>query len=112
MACLFCQIAAKELDSEMVYESDRVVAFKDINPAAPVHILVIPKEHIESAHDLRPAHAETIGEMFEAISSIATDQGVAEGYRVVTNIGSDAGQSVFHLHWHLIGGRGLSWPPG
>jgi histidine triad (HIT) family protein len=112
MGCLFCRIAAKELDSETVYESDRVLAFKDINPAAPVHVLVIPKEHIGSAHDLRPSHAETIGEMFEAISKIATEHGVDEGYRVVTNIGGDAGQSVLHLHWHLIGGRRLSWPPG
>jgi histidine triad (HIT) family protein len=112
MGCLFCKIAAKELDSETVYESERVVAFKDINPAAPVHVLVIPREHIASANDLGPDHAETIGEMFEAISSIAADHGVAEGYRVVTNVGAEAGQSVFHLHWHLIGGRQLSWPPG
>ena len=112
MGCLFCKIAAKELDSETVYESERVVAFKDINPAAPVHVLVIPKEHIESAHELDSSHAETLAEMFEAISNIATEQGVEKGYRVVTNIGGDAGQSVYHLHWHLIGGRQLSWPPG
>jgi histidine triad (HIT) family protein len=112
MGCLFCKIAAKELDSETVYESDRVVAFKDINPAAPVHVLVIPKEHIVSAHELDASHAETITEMFEAISKVATEQGVDEGYRVVTNIGGEAGQSVFHLHWHLLGGRQLSWPPG
>jgi histidine triad (HIT) family protein len=112
MGCLFCKIAAKELDSETVYESDRVVAFKDINPAAPVHVLVIPREHIVSAHELDASHAETIAEMFQAISSIATEQGVDKGYRVVTNVGGDAGQSVYHLHWHLIGGRELSWPPG
>jgi histidine triad (HIT) family protein len=112
MGCLFCKIAAKELDSETVYESDRVVAFKDINPAAPVHVLVIPREHIVSAHELDASHAETIAEMFKAISSIATEQGVDKGYRVVTNVGGDAGQSVYHLHWHLIGGRELSWPPG
>ena len=112
MACLFCKIAAKELDSETVYESDRVVAFKDINPAAPVHILVIPREHIASVHELDASHAETLAATFEAIASIARDQGVAEGYRVVTNVGGDAGQSVFHLHWHLLGGRQFSWPPG
>ena len=112
MDCLFCKIAAKEIDSEMVYESDGVVAFKDINPAAPVHVLVIPKEHIASAHELDASHAGAIAEMFEAISSVAADQGVADGYRVVTNVGEEAGQSVFHLHWHLIGGRTLSWPPG
>jgi histidine triad (HIT) family protein len=110
--CLFCKIAAKELDSEIVYESERVVAFKDINPAAPVHVLVVPKEHVASVHELTAKHADTIAETFEAISSIATDHGVAEGYRVVTNVGADAGQSVFHLHWHLLGGRPLSWPPG
>ena len=112
MDCLFCKIAAKELDSEIVYESDRVVVFKDINPAAPVHVLVIPKEHIASAHELGASHSDTIAEMFEAISSIAADNDIAEGYRVVTNIGSEAGQSVFHLHWHVLGGRSLSWPPG
>jgi histidine triad (HIT) family protein len=112
MGCLFCKIATKELDSETVYESDRVLAFKDINPAAPVHVLVIPKEHIKSAHELDESHAATIAEMFQAISKIATEQGVDDGYRVVTNVGGDAGQSVFHLHWHLIGGRQLSWPPG
>jgi histidine triad (HIT) family protein len=112
MGCLFCKIAAKELDSETVYESERVLAFKDINPAAPVHVLVIPKEHVASAHELDASHAETLVEMFTAISSIATEQGVADGYRVVTNVGGDAGQSIYHLHWHLIGGRQLSWPPG
>ena len=112
MDCLFCKIAAKELDSDTVFESERVVAFKDINPAAPVHVLVIPREHVASAHELRAEHSEVIAEMFEAISTIADDHGVAEGYRVVTNVGAEAGQSVFHLHWHLIGGRSLSWPPG
>jgi histidine triad (HIT) family protein len=110
--CLFCKIASKELDSEIVYESDDVLAFKDINPAAPVHVLVIPKEHIASAQELSAAHAGLLGAMFDAISRIATEQQVEDGYRVVTNVGSEAGQSVFHLHFHLIGGRTLSWPPG
>ena len=110
--CLFCKIASKELDSEIVYESGGVLAFKDINPAAPVHVLVIPKEHIASAQELSAGHAEALGEIFDAISRIATEQQVQDGYRVVTNVGSEAGQSVFHLHFHLIGGRTLSWPPG
>jgi histidine triad (HIT) family protein len=110
--CLFCKIAAKELGSEIVHESDNVIAFKDINPAAPTHVLVIPKEHIASARELSADHAPLLGEMFAAISSIAADQGVSDGYRVVTNVGRDAGQSVFHLHWHVLGGREMSWPPG
>ena len=110
--CLFCKIAAKELDSKIVHESDGVIAFEDINPAAPTHVLVIPKEHIASAQELSAGHSALLGEIFDAISSIAEDRGVAEGYRVVTNVGRDAGQSVFHLHFHLIGGREMSWPPG
>ena len=112
MDCLFCKIAAKEIDSKIVHESDGVIAFEDINPAAPTHMLVIPKEHIASAQELTSGHAAVLGEIFDAISSIAADKGVAEGYRVVTNVGRDAGQSVFHLHFHLIGGREMSWPPG
>jgi histidine triad (HIT) family protein len=109
---LFCRIASKELDSEIVHESDNVIAFKDINPAAPTHVLVIPKEHIASAQELSSEHSALLGEIFEAIGTIAGDKGVAEGYRVVTNVGRDAGQSVFHLHFHLIGGREMAWPPG
>ena len=110
--CLFCKIASKELDSDIVYESDDVVAFKDINPAGPVHVLVIPKEHIASAQELSAGHAGLLGAIFDAISQIASEQNVQDGYRVVTNVGADAGQSVFHLHFHVIGGRTLSWPPG
>jgi histidine triad (HIT) family protein len=110
--CLFCKIAAKELDSEIVFESDHIVAFKDINPAAPVHVLVIPKEHIASVQDLSSQHASLLGEVFEAIGKIATEQGVDTGYRIVSNVGRAAGQSVFHVHFHLIGGREMAWPPG
>lgn len=110
--CLFCKIAAKELDSQIVYESDAVIAFDDINPTAPVHVLVIPKEHISSAQELQSDHATLLGEIFEAIRSIANQRGIDEGYRVVTNIGRDASQSVFHLHFHVIGGRTMAWPPG
>jgi histidine triad (HIT) family protein len=110
--CLFCRIASKELDSEMVYESDNVVAFKDINPAAPVHLLVVPRQHISSAHELGTQYGALLGEVFEAIAGLARDHGIDEGHRVVTNVGADAGQSVHHVHFHLLGGRGLSWPPG
>ena len=110
--CLFCNIAAKKVDAAYVYETDRVVAFKDINPAAPTHVLVIPKEHIGSAQELSSAHADLLGELFEVIGTVASEAGVSSGHRVVTNIGTDAGQSVPHLHFHVLGGRSLSWPPG
>lgn len=110
--CLFCKIVAKEVPSDVVFESDDVLAFRDINPAAPTHVLFIPKRHISSAKDLRADDAPVVGEIFEAIASVAEQEGVADGYRVVTNVGRDAGQSVFHLHLHLIGGRQMSWPPG
>jgi histidine triad (HIT) family protein len=110
--CLFCKIAAKELDSETVYESEDVVAFKDINPAAPVHLLVVPREHISSAHELGTQHGGLLGEVFETIAQLARDHGIEAGHRVVTNVGADAGQSVHHIHFHLLGGRALSWPPG
>lgn len=112
MDCLFCKIAADELESERVYESDAVVAFRDINPAAPVHVLVVPRDHVESVAQLTRAYGDVLGEIFEAIATLARDAGLERGYRVVTNVGADAGQSVGHLHFHLIGGRSMSWPPG
>jgi histidine triad (HIT) family protein len=110
--CLFCKIAAKELDSEIVYESDAVVAFKDINPAAPLHLLVIPRRHISSAHELTAGDGPLLGEMFEAIGQLADDNDIGAGHRIVSNVGPQAGQSVQHLHFHLLGGRSMSWPPG
>jgi histidine triad (HIT) family protein len=110
--CLFCRIASKELDSEMVYESEDVVAFKDINPGAPVHVLVVPRLHISSAHELGSKHGALLGEVFETIAQLARDNGIEDGHRIVTNVGADAGQSVHHIHFHLLGGRRLSWPPG
>lgn len=110
--CLFCRIAQKDLDADVVYESDSVIAFRDINPVAPTHVLVIPKEHFESASHLVFDHGPLLGEIFETIASTARDEGVERGYRVVTNVGPDAGQSVSHLHFHLIGGRQMAWPPG
>jgi histidine triad (HIT) family protein len=110
--CLFCKIAAKELDADIVYETDDLVAFRDINPMAPTHILVIPRRHIDSASDLGASDGELLGEIFETIAKLASQSGIPGGHRIVTNVGPDAGQSVGHLHFHLIGGRGMSWPPG
>ena len=110
--CLFCKIAAKELDAEVVWESDGALAFKDINPAAPTHVLVIPKKHIASASELGADDAALVLEMFEGMRRIASDAGLDGGHRIVTNVGPDAGQSVHHLHFHVLGGRSMSWPPG
>lgn len=111
--CLFCKIADGRIPSDRVYEDDEVVAFRDIDPQAPVHVLVIPRRHIESADALAAADAATVMAMFAAAQRVARALGVAEsGYRLVTNIGADAGQSVQHLHLHLLGGRSLQWPPG
>lgn len=110
--CLFCKIAAKELDSKVVAETDQVLAFEDISPGAPTHVLVIPKEHIASASELSAEHGALLGEMFELMAKIADEAGLTGGHRLVTNIGPDAGQSVHHLHFHVMGGRSMAWPPG
>lgn len=110
--CLFCKIVAGDVPSEKVIETDGVLAFRDINPGAPTHVLVIPKEHVASVHELNAAHSDVLAEMVEVIGRVAEQEGVADGYRVVTNVGGAAGQSVLHLHWHVLGGRPLSWPPG
>jgi histidine triad (HIT) family protein len=110
--CLFCKIVDKEMDSDIVHESDDVVAFRDLRPAGPTHLLVVPRRHVASAAELTGADSGLLGALFEAISSLARSEGLDGGYRVVTNVGPDAGQSVSHLHFHLIGGRRLAWPPG
>ncbi len=110
--CLFCKIAAREVDAEIVSESDDLVAFRDINPAASTHVLVVPRRHISSAAELGPEQGALLGEMFQMMADIAEREGLEGGYRIVTNVGREAGQSVPHLHFHLIGGRRLSWPPG
>jgi histidine triad (HIT) family protein len=110
--CLFCKIAAKEIDSEVVLETDGVLAFRDINPAAPTHVLVIPKAHIASARELSVSDAPLLGELFDAMSQVAASEGLERGYRIVSNIGGEGGQTVGHLHFHLLGGRSMSWPPG
>ncbi|MBK5227559.1 MAG: histidine triad nucleotide-binding protein [Actinobacteria bacterium] len=109
--CLFCKIAGKEVDSDVVSESDLVVAFRDTNPAAPTHVLLIPKDHIVSARELKREHGDVVAEIFEMAARIASDEGL-DAYRIVTNVGPGAGQSVSHLHLHLLGGRSMSWPPG
>lgn len=111
--CLFCKIAAGEVPADVVHQDEHVVAFRDISPKAPTHVLLIPRRHVVSAKELGAQDAEMLGRLFSVAAQIARDAGVAEsGYRLVTNVGSGAGQSVFHLHFHLLGGRSMSWPPG
>jgi len=110
--CLFCRIAAGAVDADVVHSSDGVMAFRDVNPQAPTHLLVIPREHVASVADLTASHEEVLVEVFEVIRSLAVREALDGGYRVVTNVGADAGQSVDHLHFHLLGGRALGWPPG
>ena len=109
--CLFCRIIAKEIPAKVVTENEHCVAFRDINPQAPVHILVIPREHIASLNDARDA--EILGRMQLTAAQLAKSEGLAErGYRTVINTNADAGQTVFHIHLHLLGGRAMAWPPG
>lgn len=109
--CIFCKIIAGEIPSRKVYEDERVYAFYDINPAAPTHFLVIPKEHIPSALDIREDNRDIVGYCYQVIAQIAKDLSF-DNYRVVTNCGEEAGQTVFHLHFHVLAGRNLGWPPG
>ena len=111
--CLFCKIVAGEIPSTRVTEDDLVLAIRDIAPRAPTHVLVMPKAHIASAADLTDEHATLVGRIFATSAEIARAEGIAEGgYRVVTNIGAWGGQTVDHLHFHLMGGRAFTWPPG
>ena len=111
--CLFCRIVAKELPSTVVYETDEVLAFRDINPQAPTHVVVIPKAHYPDAASLAEADPALAGAVLAAAAAVARQEGVAEsGYRLVFNTGPDAGQSVFHVHCHVLGGRSIAWPPG
>ncbi len=112
MDCLFCKIAAGEIPSKKAYEDEKVFAFYDIDPQAPVHILVIPKEHIQSVSQITPENQEIVGHIFTVIAKLARELNLEDGYRVVSNVGQQGGQSVPHLHFHLLGGRNLGWPPG
>ena len=110
-SCLFCRIANRELPAKMTYEDDRVVAFHDINPQAPVHVLICPRKHIPTLNGVTADDAALVAHMFDVARKIAEQFGVAQkGYRTVFNVNADAGQTVFHLHLHVIGGRKLSWP--
>lgn len=111
--CLFCRIAAGEIPSKQVVADDTVMAFHDIAPRAPTHILLIPRDHIRSAAELTDADAPIVGHLFAVAAQVARDQDIADaGYRIVTNIGRGGGQTVDHLHLHLMGGRSMTWPPG
>ena len=111
--CLFCKIIAGKIPSDKIYEDDDVYAFRDINPVAPLHALVIPKKHIATINELQGEDAEVVGKLFLAAGKIANDEGYSDaGYRTVMNCGEAAGQTVFHIHLHLLAGRDLSWPPG
>lgn len=112
-SCLFCGIVEGKIKAKTVYEDERIVAFADIRPQAPVHILLIPRKHIAGVLDIEPGDRELIGDIFQVAARLAREKGIADsGFRVVVNSGADAGQSVFHLHYHLLGGRSLTWPPG
>ncbi len=111
--CLFCKIVDGNLPADIVYENDSLIAFRDINPIAPTHILLIPRRHIATMNDLQDSDASIAAELFLTAARLAADEGLAEdGYRVVMNCNEAAGQSVFHIHLHLMGGRFMSWPPG
>jgi len=111
--CLFCNIIAGDVPADIIYESDTAIAFRDINPRAPMHVLIVPREHISTINDIDAEHEAIVGSLFTAAKEIAAQEVVSEnGYRAVMNCNSDGGQSVFHLHLHVLGGRMLTWPPG
>jgi len=111
--CLFCKIIEGEIPSDKVYENEHIFAFRDIDPKAPTHVLIIPKEHIATTNDLVESHKTIIGEIMLTAKQLAEEEGVAEsGYRTVFNCNNDGGQAVYHIHLHLLGGRQMGWPPG
>ena len=113
MDCLFCKIIAGDIPSDKVYEDESVYAFRDIAPEAPVHILIVPKEHIASANEIDADNCAVVGHIYKVAAEIAKNEGIADGgYRIVNNCGENGGQTVGHLHFHLLGGRSLQWPPG
>jgi histidine triad (HIT) family protein len=110
---LFLKIINREIPAKIVYETDDILAFRDVNPQAPIHVLIIPKEHIRTLNDLQSEHAEMAGKLFLVAAEIAKNEGIEEeGYRVVMNCNKAGGQAVYHIHLHLLGGRQMSWPPG
>ena len=111
--CLFCRIIRREIPASIVFEDDELLAFNDINPQAPTHVLIIPKRHIDSLNDLAPGDDALVGTLVRRAAAIAKERGLsAGGYRTVFNTNRDAGQTVFHIHLHLLGGRSMAWPPG
>ncbi|HHH35922.1 MAG TPA: histidine triad nucleotide-binding protein [Gammaproteobacteria bacterium] len=111
--CLFCKMVSGEIQPDVVYEDEAVLAFRDINPQAPTHVLVVPREHIATINDLDEAHASLVGRLYLAAREVARLEGIAgRGYRTVMNCNAEAGQTVFHLHLHVLGGRPMGWPPG
>lgn len=111
MDCIFCKIANKEIPSKIVYEDDKILMFKDIEPAAPVHILAIPKTHISCTNDITKENGKIVAHIFEKVSELSTKLGLTKGYRIVNNCGEYGGQTVNHLHFHILGGKQLGWPP-
>ena len=111
--CLFCKIAAGKMDTDFIYQDEQVVVFEDINPKAPVHLLIVPKKHISDLNSLETEDSELIGHVYQIAKQMAAEYDIAEsGYRLVSNCGDDGGQTVYHIHFHLLGGRKLQWPPG
>jgi len=111
--CIFCKIVEKKIPAQILFENDRILAFYDLHPQAPVHFLVIPKKHIPSLNEQTPEDKEVMGEILAIIPELARQTGISEtGYRVIQNNGSQAGQTVFHIHFHVLEGRGMKWPPG
>ncbi len=111
--CIFCKIVSGDIPAEKVFENDHVIGFRDLNPQAPTHVLVIPKKHISTINDLQEEDKALVGEMYLAAKQIAADEGLSDdGYRTVMNCNEQAGQTVFHIHLHLLGGRRMQWPPG
>ena len=111
--CLFCKIVARQVKASIVYEDDRILAFNDISPQAPTHVLVVPKRHVATLNDLSPGDDQMVGELVRRAAAIAKERGIsAGGFRTLFNTNREAGQTVFHLHLHLLGGRAMHWPPG
>ena len=110
--CVFCMIAGKEIPSNIAYEDDKIIAFHDLDPQAPVHVLIIPKAHIASAQEITPENSAAVAHIFEVAAKLAADLGLENGFRIVNNCGKDGQQTVQHLHFHLLGGRQMQWPPG
>ena len=111
MDCIFCKIVEKEIPADIVYEDEKILAFKDLEPVAPTHILIIPKKHITSANEISEENCEIISHIFKCIPKIAEKLNLKNGFRIINNCGTDGGQTVQHLHFHLIGGKKLGWPP-